>query len=330
MACMNSNVIDSHSLAQSSLNKGKIYKGICYLAMFTVVSLAILFYITSTPQTLSAFTRLDHRYFILATLLMAIDILLGAWRNHVLVQKIKPGVKLWLCLKAQLANEFGSAVTPGQGGGGPAWLYVLYRGGIAVAPAISVSVIIFLSTLFFYQLSTAASVVILSNQYSSRSLLYLLQIGFLISTGMFFLVLFSLCMPRKMSGLINAVFRPFRNSRKTWALRLSRIIDKINDGLVGYLRLRDIKSSHRSELDNNNCMIIRELKIVGQEIPLGKKNKNSFQHIGYGKKLIQKAEKICIEEYNKKKLFVLSGIGVKDYYRKLNYKDKGFYLYKTL
>ena len=108
------------------------------------------------------------------------------------------------------------------------------------------------------------------------------------------------------------------------------IIDKINDGLVGYLRLRDIVSSHRYELDKNNSMIIRELKIVGQEIPLGKKNKNGFQHIGYGKKLIQKAEKICIEEYNKKKLFVLSGIGVKDYYRKLNYKDKGFYLYKTL
>lgn len=234
MDCMNLNIIENHSIAQSSLAKRKMYRGICYFAMFTVVGLAILFYTTSTPQTLSAFTRLDYRYFILATLLVVVDILLGAWRNHVLVQKIKPGVKLWLCLKAQLANEFGSAVTPGQGGGGPAWLYVLYRGGISLAPAIAVSVIIFLSTLFFYQVTTAVSLVVLNDRFSGESLLYLLHIGFLISMGMFLLVLFSLCMPQRMSRFITAVSRPLINSGKPWASYLSRIVEQITDVIRKY------------------------------------------------------------------------------------------------
>jgi elongator complex protein 3 len=108
------------------------------------------------------------------------------------------------------------------------------------------------------------------------------------------------------------------------------LIEPINDGIIGYLRLRNIINSHRYELQKKACMIIRELKIVGLEVPIGKKNKSGFQHSGFGKKLLKEAERICIEDYNKKYLFVLSGIGVKEYYRKLGYKDNGFYLLKEL
>ena len=108
------------------------------------------------------------------------------------------------------------------------------------------------------------------------------------------------------------------------------IVDKKNDAIIGYLRLRDIISTHRYELMKNPCMIIRELKIVGREIPIGKKGEKGHQHKGYGKILIQEAERICIEEFDKKYLFVLSGVGVKEYYRSLNFKDNGVYLLKNL
>lgn len=42
------------------------------------------------------------------------------------------------------------------------------------------------------------------------------------------------------------------------------------------------------------------------------------------------AERICSEEFDKKHLFVLSGVGVKEYYRKLGFKDNGVYLSKTI
>ena len=39
---------------------------------------------------------------------------------------------------------------------------------------------------------------------------------------------------------------------------------------------------------------------------------------------------MLIEEYDKKHLFVLSGLGVKEYYRNLGFKDDGAYLYKKI
>jgi elongator complex protein 3 len=106
--------------------------------------------------------------------------------------------------------------------------------------------------------------------------------------------------------------------------------DKKNDALIGYLRLRNIVNSHRTELQKYPCMIIRELKIVGQELALGEKSNKSMQHKGFGKELLEEAEKICLEEFDKKYLFVLSGVGVKPYYRRLGFKDNGVYLLKTL
>ncbi len=106
--------------------------------------------------------------------------------------------------------------------------------------------------------------------------------------------------------------------------------DKKKDLLVGYLRLRDINYSHRFELDKSPCMVIRELKILGKEVSIGKKSKEAIQHRGYGKELVKEAEKICLEEFDKKKISVLSGVGVKQYYRKIGFVDEGIYLSKKL
>jgi len=44
---------------------------------------------------------------------------------------------------------------------------------------------------------------------------------------------------------------------------------------------------------------------------------------------MKKAEEIC-RKNNIKKLKVISGIGVKEYYRMLGYKKEGYYMVKTL
>ena len=106
--------------------------------------------------------------------------------------------------------------------------------------------------------------------------------------------------------------------------------DTEQDILVGYLRLRDVVIPHRSELQEEPCMIVRELKVLGRETPLGERTSEAFQHRGYGKTLLSEAERICTEEFEKKQLFVLSGVGVKPYYRKLGFSDKGVYLSKNI
>jgi elongator complex protein 3 len=108
------------------------------------------------------------------------------------------------------------------------------------------------------------------------------------------------------------------------------LVEEKYDALIGFLRLRDINDSHRSELDKDSCMIIRELRVVGRELPIGKKSIKGVQHKGFGKELIDEAERICYEEYDKKNLFVISGVGVKEYYRNLGFEDSGVYLSKKI
>jgi elongator complex protein 3 len=108
------------------------------------------------------------------------------------------------------------------------------------------------------------------------------------------------------------------------------LVDNKHDAVVGYLRLREMGSPHRWELQQNQGLIIRELKIVGRELPIGEKTETGWQHKGFGQQLINEAEQICAEEFDKNHLFVLSGVGVKEYYRKLDFKDKGVYLCKKV
>lgn len=108
------------------------------------------------------------------------------------------------------------------------------------------------------------------------------------------------------------------------------LVEQKNDALVGYLRLRNIMNSHRYELNKNPCMIIRELKVLGRELSLGMRTNKDLQHKGFGKELIAEAERVCSKEFDKKQLFVLSGVGVKEYYRNLGFKDNGVYLSKTI
>jgi elongator complex protein 3 len=108
------------------------------------------------------------------------------------------------------------------------------------------------------------------------------------------------------------------------------LVEKDLDALIGYLRLRDIRNSHRPEINKNPCMLIRELKVVGRELQIGERENKALQHKGYGKELLEEAERICVEKYDKSNLFVLSGVGVKKYYRNLGFTDDGVYLRKAL
>jgi elongator complex protein 3 len=102
------------------------------------------------------------------------------------------------------------------------------------------------------------------------------------------------------------------------------------NALIGFLRLRNINNPFRWEL-NENCMMIRELRVVGKEIGIGDSDVEGWQHKGFGKILLKEAEKISMENYDVDKLFVLSGVGVKNYYRNNHdFKDSGIYLAKQL
>jgi len=77
-----------------------------------------------------------------------------------------------------------------------------------------------------------------------------------------------------------------------------------------------------------NSSIIREIHVYGVSTPLS--NKGKVQHRGLGKKLIEKAQEITQREFGLGKMAVISGIGVREYYRKLGFKLQETYMVKEL
>jgi elongator complex protein 3 len=109
------------------------------------------------------------------------------------------------------------------------------------------------------------------------------------------------------------------------------IITPSDKAVIGYLRLRQINNSYRPELYNKHVMMIRELKVVGKEVAIGGRTEDALQHKGFGAELLNEAIKISKEDFDCNKVYVLSGVGVKEYYRiHHNFKDDGVYLFKNL
>ena len=97
----------------------------------------------------------------------------------------------------------------------------------------------------------------------------------------------------------------------------------VNDDniLFGLLRLRLVKS-----LD---LAMVRELHVYGKALEIGEMTKKEAQHKGLGKMLMEKAEEISLKN-GFKKISVISGVGVREYYKRLSYNLEGPYMVKTL
>ena len=103
-----------------------------------------------------------------------------------------------------------------------------------------------------------------------------------------------------------------------------------NESIYGFLRLRKPSiNAHREEINQKSC-IVREIHVYGKSLKLGEKEDDEIQHSGLGKKLMQEAEKISKEEFDAKKILVISAIGTREYYQKLGYSLYGPYMSKIL
>ncbi|TQS34648.1 hypothetical protein Golomagni_04961 [Golovinomyces magnicellulatus] len=108
--------------------------------------------------------------------------------------------------------------------------------------------------------------------------------------------------------------------------------DPKQDILIGLLRLRKCskKYTFRPELTSQATSLVRELHVYGSAVPVHARDPKKFQHQGYGTLLMEQAEKIASCEHRSTKISVISGIGTRDYYRKLGYWLDGPYMSKIL
>lgn len=127
--------------------------------------------------------------------------------------------------------------------------------------------------------------------------------------------------------------------------------DDPNPILYSFLRLRLSENSGKTNTGKIifpelvDCAMIRELHTYGKVQPckqnqyyyknnniLFEDNKNKVQHNGYGKKLLARAEEIALSN-GYKKIAVIAGVGVREYYRYHGYtidSEEGCYQIKML
>jgi elongator complex protein 3 len=97
--------------------------------------------------------------------------------------------------------------------------------------------------------------------------------------------------------------------------------------LFGLLRMR-IASSIAGDGD---LAMVRELHVFGSEVPLGEKLAGAAQHRGLGGELLEEAERIAHDEFQARKLAIISGVGAREYFRfAWGYELDGCYMVKGL
>ncbi|XP_007466217.1 PREDICTED: elongator complex protein 3 isoform X1 [Lipotes vexillifer] len=106
--------------------------------------------------------------------------------------------------------------------------------------------------------------------------------------------------------------------------------DPDQDILIGLLRLRKCsEETFRFELVGG-VSIVRELHVYGSVVPVRSRDPTKFQHQGFGMLLMEEAERIAREEHGSGKIAVISGVGTRNYYKKIGYRLQGPYMVKHL
>ena len=107
--------------------------------------------------------------------------------------------------------------------------------------------------------------------------------------------------------------------------------DEKNDKILGFVRLRIPYQPFRKEI-TKDAAGIREIHVYGAAVKVGEKtDPKKVQHHNIGMQLMQEAERIAAEEFDRKKMIVIAGIGAREYFRKkLHYKQDGPYVSKKI
>jgi elongator complex protein 3 len=104
---------------------------------------------------------------------------------------------------------------------------------------------------------------------------------------------------------------------------------KDDEVLASFVRIRLPDKNKEPVLSVlKNSALVRELHTYGRLAKIGAIGEQS-QHVGFGRRLMEEAEKIA-RDAGYKKLAVISGVGVRRYYQKLGYSLDGTYMIKLL
>lgn len=101
------------------------------------------------------------------------------------------------------------------------------------------------------------------------------------------------------------------------------------DRIVGYLRLSLPRSGASGPEELAGAAIIREVHVYGTLTEIGAKREDRAQHLGLGRRLVEAAAERA-RAAGFARLAVISGVGTREYYRKLGFEDGALYQHRSL
>jgi elongator complex protein 3 len=106
--------------------------------------------------------------------------------------------------------------------------------------------------------------------------------------------------------------------------------DKLYQYCFGFLRLRiDPTPGGLFVNEIKDCGLIRELHVYSNLSNVGDNIEGSLQHKGFGRQLVAKAEELAITN-GYQRIAIISGTGVREYYKKLGYSLIDTYMIKNI
>lgn len=204
----NQPVIEINTGQKNSKNvfrKDIIIKGSLWFALITVITIVAIFFYNNTGNAIQALKSINLGYIFLCFIMLFTDLMLGSWRNHIFIRKLKPGLSHWVSFKANAANVFMGAVTPAHGGAGPAQIYVYMSNGVSFIDAFAVSLINLGATLIFMPLAGLLAILLISDEYTGGIVPSLLRYGFSFFAVFLFAFLLAFYKPEWVGSLIKRI-----------------------------------------------------------------------------------------------------------------------------
>lgn len=188
--------------SKTVFRKDIIIKGSLWFALITIITIAAIFFYNNTGNTIQALKSINPGYIFLCFIMLFVDLMLGSWRNHIFIRKLKPGLSHWISFKANVANMFMGAVTPAHRGAGPAQIYIYMSNGVTFIDAFAVSLINMGATLIFMPLAGLLAIVLMNNGYVGGIVPSLLRYSFSFFTLFLVAFLFAFWKPLWVGSLI--------------------------------------------------------------------------------------------------------------------------------
>lgn len=163
---------------QKVFNKSIIIKGLVWFALITVITIAGIFFYTNTGNTVTALTHISYKYIVICFVMLAADLTMGAWRNHIYIRKLNPEVSAWVSFRANVANMFMGAVTPAHSGAGPAQIFVYTSAGVTFIDSFAINLINLGATLIFMPLAGFVAIMVMDTTTISGMIPAMLRYGF--------------------------------------------------------------------------------------------------------------------------------------------------------